>query len=74
MRVCQGLDRLVPKGLFLSIVLALSFFSPQSAISATNTNALSHVTLSSIQCEMLHCVQHDKKSVILSASEESHSF
>ena len=23
---------------------------------------------------MLHCVQHDKKSVILSASEESHSF
>lgn len=35
MRVCQGLDRLVPKGLFLSIVLALSFFSPQSAISAT---------------------------------------
>ena len=46
----------------------------QDSATGTNTNALSHVTLLSIQREMLHCVQHDKKSVILSASEESHSF
>jgi hypothetical protein len=40
----------------------------------TNTNVLNPVTSSPIQYEMLHCVQHDKKSVIPSASEESHAF